>query len=84
MFARSYLGRIGALVLAVLFLWALFAGESGAGGPERHYRVKAGDTLWSIAERSYGGDPREGVWKIRQRNALPGNVIRVGERLVMP
>ena len=30
-------------------LWALFARDSGAGGPERSYRVQPGDTLWSIA-----------------------------------
>ena len=48
------------------------------------YVVKPYDTLWSIASRYYGGDPREGVWKIRERNHLAGTVIRVGERLVMP
>jgi nucleoid-associated protein YgaU len=84
MFARSSLVRIGALVVAVLFLWALFAGESGAGGPERHYRVKAGDTLWSIAERSYGGDPREGIWKLEQRNHLASATLVPGQLLVVP
>jgi nucleoid-associated protein YgaU len=82
MFARSSLVRIGALVLAVLFLWALFAGD--AGGPERHYRVKAGDTLWSIAERSYGGDPREGIWKLEQRNHLASATLVPGQLLVVP
>ena len=84
MFARSHIVRIGALVLAVLFLWALFAGESGAGGPERHYRVKAGDTLWSIAAERYGGDPRTGIWKVQRRNDLAGTAITPGERLVLP
>ena len=51
-------------------LWALFAGESVASGPERNYRVKPGDTLWSIAVRTSAGDPREGVWKLRERNRL--------------
>ena len=55
MFARASLARILALVVAVLFLWALFAGEGGANGPEQHYRVRAGDTLWSIAEKTYFG-----------------------------
>ncbi len=45
------------VALAVLVLWALFAGESGAGGPEQSYRVKPGDTLWSIAERTFSGRP---------------------------
>jgi LysM repeat protein len=51
---------------------------------ERHYRVKAGDTLWSIAERTYGGDPREGVWELRERNALSSATIVPGQLLVIP
>ena len=84
MFASSYLGRIALLALAVLLLWALFAGETGAGGPERHYRVKPGDTLWSIAERSFAVDPREGVWELRERNDLESAVIVPGQVLVLP
>ena len=64
--------------------WALFARESGAGGPERAYRVQAGDTLWSIAATSYAGDPREGVWKLRERNHLPGTTIAPGQLLRLP
>jgi nucleoid-associated protein YgaU len=84
MFVYRFLGRILLLALAVLFLWALFAGEGGAGGPERHYRVRAGDTLWSIAERTFAGDPREGVWEIRKRNALDSSTIVPGQVLVVP
>jgi nucleoid-associated protein YgaU len=84
MFAPSFLVRVGLVVLAALCLWALFAGEGGAGGPERHYRVKAGDTLWSIAERTFAGDPREGVWELRKRNALGSATIVPGQMLVVP
>ena len=84
MFVSSTIGRIGLLALAVLLLWALFAGESGAGGPERSYRVKPGDTLWSIAERTFPGDPREGVWELRERNGLGGTTIVPGQLLVLP
>jgi nucleoid-associated protein YgaU len=84
MFARSFLVRVCLLVLAALCLWALFAGEGGAGGPERHYRVKPGDTLWSIAERTFAGDPREGVWEIQTRNALDSATIVPGQVLVVP
>jgi len=70
--------------VAVLFLWALFAGEGGANGPERHYRVKAGDTLWSIAAKTYAGDPREGVWELRERNQLDTATIVPGQMLVLP
>lgn len=84
MFAPSLIGRILLLALAVLLLWALFAGESGAGGPERNYRVRPGDTLWSIAERTYAGDPREGVWELRQRNGLADATIAPGQVLIVP
>ena len=84
MFARASLTRLLALLAVALFLWALFAGEGGAGGPERQYRVKAGDTLWSIAERTYGGDPREGVWELRERNHLTSATIVPGQVIVLP
>lgn len=84
MFGRSSLVRIFFLVVAVLLLWALFAGEGGAGGPERQYRVRAGDTLWSIAERTYSGDPREGVWELTRRNDLTSATIVPGQMLVLP
>jgi LysM repeat protein len=76
--------RITGLVLVLLVAWVVFARPSSGSPRPGSYVVKPRDTLWSIASRYYGGDPREGVWKIRQRNALPGNVIRAGERLVMP
>ena len=70
-------------VLAVS-LWALFARDSGASSPGRSYRVQPGDTLWSIAASSYGGDPREGVWKLRERNRLAGTTIAPGQLLRLP
>lgn len=84
MFAPSLIGRVLLVALAVLLLWALFAGESGAGGPERSYRVKPGDTLWSIAEQTFAGDPREGVWELRERNGLETTTIAPGQVLVVP
>ena len=84
MFASSLICRILLVAVAVLLLWALFAGDTGASGPERQYRVKPGDTLWSIAERTSGGDPREAVWKIRERNDLESALIVPGQTLVLP
>jgi LysM repeat protein len=77
-------GRV--LILAVLgvFLWAVFARSSGASGTPQHYRVRAGDTLWSIAATRYGGDPREAVWRIEQRNHVESGGISPGEVLVLP
>jgi len=75
-------------LLIVLLLAALGVGlvarNSHGAGPERTYVVKPTDTLWSIAARSYGGDVREGVWKLEQRNHLGSATIRPGERLVLP
>ena len=78
-----FLRLILVFVMSV-FLWAVFVRPSEGAGPERAYVVKPTDTLWSIAASHYGGDPREAVWKIRQRNGLDGAVIRPGERLILP
>jgi len=76
-------GRLLLVLVTAAFLWAVFARPSGASGPERIYRVQAGDTLWSIATGRYG-DPREGVWEIQHRNRLATASISPGERLVLP
>ena len=79
MFARILF--ISAFALVV---WALFARESGAVGPEHYYRVQAGDTLWSIAVAHYAGDPRERVWELRRRGGCAGTTIQPGQRLALP
>jgi hypothetical protein len=68
--------------LAVLLL-ALARPSSGSGREER-YVVRAGDTLWELAADRYAGDPREGVWRIRERNGLPGTGLQVGMILYLP
>lgn len=76
--------RIIIISVLVVSLWAVFARDSSATGPERSYRVQPGDTLWSIAAATYAGDPREGVWKLEQRNRLPGTTIAPGQVLRLP
>ncbi|HZT85913.1 MAG TPA: LysM peptidoglycan-binding domain-containing protein [Gaiellaceae bacterium] len=71
------------LCVAVLAVGLAARGSSGA-GPKHTYVVKPGDTLWSIAQRVYAGDPRQGVWTLEQRNHLPGATIVPGEKLVLP
>jgi LysM repeat protein len=71
-----------AVVGLVAVLW--LARPSAGSGPERVYVVKPADTLWSIATRHYAGDPREGIWKLRERNDLDASVLRPGQRLVLP
>ncbi|MFN8222512.1 MAG: LysM peptidoglycan-binding domain-containing protein [Gaiellales bacterium] len=87
MFSSSRLSlivRVALVAVAILFLWALFANDSGASGPAQRYTVMPGDTLWSIAATRYGGDPREGVWRIEHANGLRGGTIAVGQRLLLP
>lgn len=79
MFARILL-----IALVAAVAWAVVARASTAAGPERTYVVQPGDTLWSIAARTYSGDPRAGIWRLEQRNGLRGGLIRPGQRLVLP
>ena len=76
--------RVGIVLLSAVLLWALFARETGASGTPSRYRVRAGDSLWSIAAHRYAGDPREGVWRIERANRLPGATIVPGEVLRLP
>ena len=57
--------------------------SEGAGHETRH-RVLAGETLWSIAQATYSGDPRKAIWRIEQRNGLSGADIRAGMVLYLP
>jgi nucleoid-associated protein YgaU len=71
------------IVLAALAV-GLVARTSQGAGPEQRYVVKPSDTLWSIAARTYGGDVREGVWKLEQRNHLGSATISPGQTLILP
>jgi nucleoid-associated protein YgaU len=76
-----YLG----VALALLLTVALGAARpSGGATPEARYVVKPGDTLWTIAEQRYGGDPREGIWKLREANRLSDSSLQPGEVLLVP
>ena len=76
--------RIVIVAVAAAVLWAVFARDTGASGPERYHVVRAGETMWSIAETTYAGDPREGVWRLQRRNGIDGTTIVPGQRLVLP
>ena len=66
--------------------------SSGAPSPARPRRtgakqvvtVREYDTLWSIAQRHYGGDVRDAIWRIERANHLPGADVRAGQTLVLP
>jgi nucleoid-associated protein YgaU len=71
---------------------ALVASRAGAGSPPERpvarttYVVQAGDTLWGIASRLAGpaGDPRPLVVRLARANHTEGDLIRVGQLLVLP
>jgi LysM repeat protein len=77
-------GKLLILVcIAALAVGLAARGSSGA-GPKRTYVVKPGDTLWSVAQHTYAGDPRQGVWELQHRNHLASATIVPGEKLVFP
>jgi LysM repeat protein len=77
-------GKLLILLCTAALAVGLAAHSSSGAGPKRTYVVKPGDTLWSVAQKMYGGDPREGIWKIEQRNHLAAATIFPGEKLVLP
>jgi nucleoid-associated protein YgaU len=73
------------IMLAAAALVVGFAARTSHGaGKERSYVVRPADTLWSIAERSYAGDVRAGVWRLQQRNHLHSSTLVPGQKLVLP
>jgi LysM repeat protein len=77
--------RIALIVLVATFLgWSVTTRTVESAGQRQTYVVEPGDTLWSIAASRYAGDPREGVWKLQQRNHLLGTTISPGQKLVLP
>jgi LysM repeat protein len=77
-------GKLLILLCAAALAVGFAAHGSSGAGPKHTYVVKPGDTLWTVAERTYSGDPREGVWKLEQQNHLATATISPGEKLVVP
>jgi predicted Zn-dependent protease len=79
MFARIFL-----LVGIAVLVWSATARSSEAHGAKQVVTVRPYETLWSIAQRHYGGDPRAAIWRIERANHLTGADVRAGQRLVLP
>jgi LysM domain len=79
MFARA-----AVILLVVVVGWISLARPSEGAGRERVYVVRPTDTLWAIATANYAGDPREAIWRLRQRNGLEDVLLRPGQRLILP
>ncbi len=72
------------VVVALLALAVAYSARSSiSAGHEQTYVVRVGDTVWSIAASHYGGDTREAVWRLQDRNHI-GTLVQPGERLVLP
>ena len=80
MFARVLLVTFLVTVLA----WSILARGSEGAGSGSVYRVEPGDTLWSIAERHYRGDPRPAVWRLQRENRLGDATLVPGQVLHLP
>lgn len=76
--------RILVIAGIAVLVWSAAARSSQAHGKKQVVTVQAYDTLWSIAQRHYGGDVRDAVWRIERANHLPGADVSVGETLVLP
>jgi nucleoid-associated protein YgaU len=73
------------VIVALLTLAVAWGARRSEGaGREQVYVVRAGDTLWTIAAAHYGGDPREAVWRLEDRNRLTGSLVRPGQHLRLP
>ena len=77
-------GKVLLVAALALIAWAVVARASEGAAPSIRYTVRPHDTLWTIATEHYGGDPRDGIWKIERRNHLRGALIHPGQRLVLP
>ena len=79
--------RLIGFLAALLVFFALALGlahASSSAGPEGRYVVRPGDTLWEIATARYDGDPREAIWRIKDRNELSTSTIVPGTVLALP
>ena len=76
-------GKVLLVAVAALILWGVVARASEGAGRERVYVVQPHDTLWSIAVRSYGGDPRR---DLEDRAPEPPELddARSRQRLLVP
>jgi hypothetical protein len=73
-----------AVVVVVISAALSNARVSNGAGHETRHRVRAGETLWTIAEANYAGDPRKAIWRIEERNGLAGADITAGMVLLLP
>ena len=72
------------ILVALIAVALFFARPTSSAGPEERYVVQPGDTLWELATERYAGDPREAIWRIKERNGLRMSSLTPGTVLVLP
>jgi LysM repeat protein len=72
------------VLLLSLFGVVVFSGQGQSSAGHTSYTVEPYETLWTIAETHYGGDPREAVYRIEQANHLADATIHAGQILDLP
>jgi hypothetical protein len=76
--------RILILAALAVLVWSVYARSSDAHGARQVITVRPYDTLWTIAQRHYGGDVRDAIWRIERANHLHGADISAGQHLILP
>jgi nucleoid-associated protein YgaU len=76
--------RILIIVGIAVLVWSASARSTPAHGAKQVVTVRPYDSLWSIAQRHYGGDVRDAVWRIERANHLATADVRAGQQLVLP
>ncbi len=87
MFDIRILRSVGLLlaILSLVLVIGLRAAPDSQGGQEpQTYIVQPGDSLWTIAEHTDDGDPRDAVGRIKELNHLDGSTIQAGQTLLLP
>lgn len=87
MFDIRILRSVGLLlaILSLVLVIGLRAAPDSQGGQEpQAYIVQPGDSLWSIAELTSTGDPRDTVGRIKELNHLASSTIQAGQTLQLP
>ncbi|MCX6391648.1 MAG: LysM peptidoglycan-binding domain-containing protein [Actinobacteria bacterium] len=87
MFDIRILRSVGLLlaILSLVLVIGLRAAPDSQGGQEpQTYIVQPGDSLWTIAEHTSTGDPRDAVGKIKELNHLDSSTIQAGQALLLP
>jgi len=80
-----FLVIISTMIVALVLLLATSVMAAGPEPVTVDYRVRSGDTLWTIAEYVVDdGDVRGTVGEIRDLNGLESSVIVPGQILIVP